>query len=1016
MNPGVLALRYQRIVYLLIAGLILSGAVSYFTMPAREDPEITIREAVITTQYPGFPAERVELLLTKPLERAVRAMAEVEEIRSSSFTGTSIIHVELHDHHDDLDPLWDELRRRVNEAASGLPDGARPPRINTDFSDVTVMTVAVTGPDFDPAELTEAAEHLEGAVYEVPGTLRVDLFGAQSERIYVELAGARLAELGVDAQAVYQALARQNLVRPGGTMEVGDKRLPVRVSGTYETVQDVRNTLVQLPELALPLPLKELARVYRAPMDPPQPLAYYQGEPAVVAAIAMDGTYRVLEYAERLRSRIDRLQSLLPAGIQLNVITDQSRAVSRAVYGVSANVLQTLAAVAGVVVLFLGLRSGLIVGSIVPAVMLATIAIMGFTGMALERMSLATLVIALGLLVDNGIVIAEDFKRRLAKGEDRRSVIASTGRELALPLLSSTLTTILVFLPLMLSDHISGEYTRSISLVILISLLLSWLIAMTLTPLLCYHFIRAPGTGGKNEPVNGSLFDSINRYYDGSLRRILSRPGRFLAAMLMLLVAAGVGLKFAPKQFFPDSDRPQVQVFVDLPAEASIEATDRAMGRLGDLLESSPFSDRIRDYAAYVGSGGPRFVLAMSPMDPAPNRGYMIINARTREDASDLVEWLRRVIPERFPALSAQITGMYLGPSDSTQLDVRVNGPDAAVLYATARDVAAALQDVPGAIHIRQSWDNRIPHLSLAVDQARARQAGLNSEDVIEAGLRHTTGHTLSVFHDGDESLPVVARPPANERQDPLQLTGRWLTGDQGQPVPLGQVADLALDWGYGRIERFNMTRSITVEARNTRMTAEDMVPIVEPALDSIRADLPPGHSITFDGVVQDSAEARAGITANLPLCLAIAALLLVLQFNSLRRAGLVFATIPLLLIGATLGLYVMGAEFGFMPLLGLYALAGILVNNAIVLISRIEIERERTDDLPTAIISAARRRLRPILITTITTVVGLLPLILFRDALFYGMASVIAFGLMVGTVLTLGVVPALYMILFRKA
>ncbi|GAB3387143.1 efflux RND transporter permease subunit [Azotobacter armeniacus] len=1014
MSPSAIALRYQRLVYLLVVGLILSGSLSYFTLPAREDPEITIREAVVTTQYPGLPTEKVELLITKPLERAIRAMGEVEEIRSSSFNGTSIIHVEMYDRHFDLDQLWDELRRRLNEAAPALPEGTRPPRLNTDFSDVAVMTVALTGEGFNRAELTEMAEHLEDAFYATPGTLRVDVFGAQPERVYVEARNARLAELGLDADTLYEALARQNLIRPGGVMETGDQRLPVLVSGAYDDVGAIGQTLIRLPELSAPLPLRDLADVYRAPLDPPQPLAYYRGAPAVIVAIAMHGNYRVLEYAERLRERIDTLRGELPVGYRLHVLTDQSEAVSRAVYGVTSNVLQTLAAVAAVVILFLGVRAGLIVGSIVPAVMLATIAIMGLSGMALERMSLATLVIALGLLVDNGIVIAEDFKRRLEAGQPRDRIVVDTGRELALPLLSSTLTTILVFLPLMLSEHISGEYTRSVSLVILISLLLSWLIAMTLTPLLCYHFACPPAGAGLKQPLSQRLFETMNRHYERRLRWLLRRPRAFLGAMGALLVLAVWGLKLAPQQFFPDSDRPQVQVFVDLPAEASREATDHAMRGLGDMLEEPPFAGRIVDHAAYVGSGGPRFVLSLTPIDPAPNRGYLLINARDRDDATTLINDLRNAIPARFPELSARIAGMFLGPSDSTQLDVRVSGPDADTVEATGKKVASAMKEIPGAIHVRQRWENRVPHLVVTVDQARARRAGLNTQAVIEAAAARVSGREISIFHEGDESIPIVARAPARERRDPRYLAGVMLRGEQGQAVPLEQVAALELDWGYGRIERVNMTRTLTVEGRNTRMTAEDMVPLLDPVLDAIRAELPPGHSIRYDGVVRQSAEARAGIIANLPLCLAIAALLLVAQFNSLRRASLILATIPLLLIGAALGLHVMRANFGFMPLLGLYALAGILVNNAIVLIDRIEIERARTDDFLEAMIGACMRRLRPIVISTVTTVVGLLPLIVFRDALFYGMACVIAFGLLIGTLLTLGVVPALYLLIFR--
>ena len=1022
MAPGLIALRFQRVVYLVVLALMVFGGVSYFTLPAREDPEITIREAVITTRFANLPAERMELLVTKPLEEAVRQMEEVEEIRSVSRAGTSIIHVEMFDRYFDLEQIWDDLRTRVDAARDDLPAGANPPQVNTDFSDVAVMTIALSGEEYTLAELSETAEHLRDRLYALGGTGRVDLLGTQPERIYLEARNERLARLGISPQAVLAAIAEQKILEPAGALDTGDARMSLTTGGPYNDVAAVRNARVSLPGIKAPVPLADLMKVRRSSMDPAGNRAYYNGEPAVIAAVSMRGGYSVLDFGETLRERVEAVRGELPAGYQLSIVTDQSDQVARAVYGVTSNVLQTLAAVLAVVVLFLGVRTGLIVGSVVPAVMLLTLAVMGFTDMTLQRMSLATLVIALGLLVDNAIVIAEDFKRRLEDGEDRDHIIGQTTRELALPLLSSTLTTILVFMPLMLAQHISGEYTRSISLVILISLTASWVLAMLVTPLLCYHFIRVPG--GANGALVGSdtasraentgSFGRLRGVYESALRRMMRHPWLVLGSIVALFALAIVSMRFAPTQFFPDSDRPQVQIYVDLPAEATRDATDQAMQRLAGVLKEDGFAGRIDDFAAYVGFGGPRFVLAQSPSDPAPNQGYMILNARDFAAAQSLIPDLREVVAERFPEMRARITGMFLGPSDSTKLDIRISGPDADHVYAISERVATALGQVRGAVHIRRDWQNRIHRLVVDVDAARAEAAGVTTQQVRDALARRYSGRAVGALVDGDDRIPIVARNVASQRQDPGAVADTPVTLPDGGSVPLAQLAEVRLRPGYSQIHRVNLSRTVTVEARNTLMTAEDMVPEVAPALDAIRADLAPGHSISFDGVVRRSGEARAALASNVPLCLAVVVLLLVAQFNSYRRAMLIVATVPLLLIGAVASLYTMGASFGFMPLLGLYALAGILINNAIVLIDRIELERAVGGDAFEAIVRAAGQRLRPILMTTATTIVGLLPLMIARDALFYGMASVIAFGLAVGTVLTLGVVPVGYALMFR--
>lgn len=1017
MNLTEHAQRRAPVVFTLLALLMGLGAVNYLTLPAREDPEITVREAVVTTSYPGLSAGRMERLVTKTLEEHIRQVAEIEEIRSVSMPGRSVIHVVIKDRYFDLDPIWTEVQDQVEAARHELPEGTQPPRVDDEFGDVAVMTLALRAEGWSHGAQFDLAQHIRDQLYGVAGTKRIDLLGVQEERIWIEIANARLAELGVPPETLIATLRSRNIIRPGGVIDTGERGFLIQPTGNFRTPEDAGDTLIRLPGRDAVIPLRDVAEVKRGTIDPPVRKAYYNGEPAIILALSMREGYRVLEYSARLEARLETLAAELPVGYRLEPVTVQADAVAETVFGVSINVLQTLAIVLAVVVLFLGVRTGLIVGSIVPMVMLITLGVMGLFELSLQRASLATLIIALGLLVDNGVVIAEDFKRRLEDGANRDQALRQTGGELALPLLSSTLTTILVFLPLMLAQHVSGEYTRSVSLVILISLSISWLLAMTVTPLLCHRFLRAPEANGTTHPIRRPdpaswLFAVMAFGYERLLRGILRFRWLVLAVMIVGLGLALVAIDRAPSRFFPPSDRAQILVYLNLPAGVTSRTTEARLETVFEALDEPGRFPEITDYGAYLGFGGPRFFLSLTPIDPAPNRAFLVINVRDFASVDPVIRDLRGLFHDRFPGLFARVTSMYLGPSDSTKIDIQVKGPDADYLYAQAERVAGILRDVPGTHTIWQDWENRITSLQVRVDPARARRANLTHADIAESLQGYFSGRRISQFREGDELFPIVARAQYAERTDLDRLRTLAVYGEDGIAVPLLQVADVAFVNEFARIHREDLTRTVTVEARNRRMSAEDMAPLIQAELDALEAELAPGHWIELDGVVKDAREGQAALAATLPLVVGAILVLLVAQFNGWLRAAMIVTTIPLLLIGVAIGLHVMDADFGFMPLLGVYALAGILVNNAIVLIDRIDIERRGCDDAFEALIAASVRRLRPILMTTITTILGLLPLIVFHDALFFGMASVMAFGLGVGTLLTLGVVPVLYSLL----
>ncbi|MDN3553877.1 efflux RND transporter permease subunit [Halomonas almeriensis] len=1020
MNLSQLAHRRRPVLYLATLIAMLYGLFSYFDMPAREDPKITIREALVTTEYPGLPAEQVEQHISKPLEESIRTIGEVERIRSTSMRGRSILHVEIKDRYFDLDQIWDELRQQVDAARPRLPAGAQEPVINDDFGDVAVVTAALTAQDFPQAAQQEMAEHIRAALYGVKGTGKVELLGIQEQRIFVDMDAARLVESGLSPSSLASQIEGRNIYPPGGVLDTGEQRLALAVSGEFEDLEALGNSEIRLPDGST-LRLRDLAELRRGYQDPAHRTAYFNGEPAIVFAISMLEGQSVLDFGHAIQARLDDLRTTLPAGYSLDIMTFQPDQVANAVYGVTASVIQTLAIVLAVVVLFLGVRTGLIVGSLVPAVMLVTLAVMGLTEMTLQRASLATLVIALGLLVDNAIVVAEDFKTRLEAGASRNRALAETGSELAMPLLSSTLTTILVFLPLMLAEHEAGEYTRSISIVIAITLLSSWFLSLTVTPALCHRFLKRPASAATEAPsISNRAFGWVAARYASLLRHLLHHRILFLMLMAGVLASGVFMMQLVPQKFFPDSDRSQVLVTIDFPSDIAANATDRRVRQLSEaLLDVPALRDDLASVAAYAGFGGPRFVLSLTPIDPAPNKGVMVLNVHDRDRVDAVIQATRHYLASQHPDISPQVTRMFLGPSDSTLLEVQVKGPDRGVLFQTARRVEDILHGIDGARDIRHSWEARIASLTIEVNQAQARRADITSRDIarsLEGGLN---GFQLGDYREGDDRVPIMLRYDDTERGSLERLKSMVVYPEAGAAagVPLNQVAEVSLDKGYYRIDRENLVRTITIEGRNQHRTAEDMVPLVTPALRQLEDELPPGHWIEFDGVVEESAEGQAALQANLPLCIGLIFILLVAQFNSFKRPLLITTTIPLVIVGVALGLLASRADFGFMVMLGLYSLAGIIINNAIVLIDRIDIERLQLEDHETqrdAVIKAAARRLRPILMSAITTVLGFLPLILGRDPLFYGMAAAMAGGLGIGTIMSLGVVPMLYTLFFR--
>ena len=1017
MNLTELAYKYQKLLFFIIAMFAIYGAYSYFTLPAQEDPSITIREAVVSTSYPGMSPERVELLITKKLEENIRKIPEIKEITSVSSTGSSVIHVKIQDKYFDIKNIWQNLRNKVNDVQKDLPDGTRPSIVNDEFGDVAVITLALTADGFTMRDMYDMSKHIRDHLYGVRGTKKIDVVGVQRERIYLEINTAKLEKLGINPKDISNTLRQQNIIHPGGEIDAGARSFVVEPTGNYLSVGDIGDTLIKIPASRglkeSVIPLKDIVNISRDYIDPPYQPSYFNGKPAVVFAISMLEGFNVLEYAPRALKEIENIKSTMPIGYNLDVATYQADVVANTINGVSLNVIQTLVIVLATVIMFLGFRTGSIVGALVPMVMVVSLALMNIFDIKLERMSLASLIISLGLLVDNGIVVAEDIMSRIENKIDRLEAIKQCGKELTVPLLTSSLTTILFFMPLMLAEHVAGEYTRSLSLVITIALLTSWVIAMTFTPLLCFYFIKIDTTKPKdNKP---SFMDKINKAYEVFLKGVLKIRYLFVLSMFALFIFSLYAAKDLPKRFFPDSDRPQILVYAQLPAGTSSRNMDTHMQDVFKELNNKEQFEHIESFSAYVGFGGPRFVLSLAPEDPADNNGFIIVNIDDVENQAITMKQLDEILKTKFPDMFFRVKRMFLGSSDASEYKIQVIGPDEDVIYKKSQEVLQVLRSMPGNSELRTDWQNRIMKISVNVDQQRARRAEITSDDIAASLSAYFSGSMITQYREKDNIIPVIFRAEGDERFNIDRLrTISIYSSKRGENVPLMQIADFEGVNQYSQIARQDMFRTVSIIGTNSSVTAQDFKEMFDPHMEELSKDLPINHKIAWAGVVKDSKEAQSALQANVPIAIGLIIVLLVGQFNSFRRPLIIMLTIPLSFIGAVWGLFISGSDLGFMVTLGLYSLAGIIINNGIVLIDRIDIERNSGKETYDAIISACVARLRPISMSTITTILGLLTLIIPHDPLFYGLSNAIAYGLAVGTILTLAVVPSLYAIFFR--
>ena len=1018
MNLTAAAIERNRVTLTIVALLVIAGGFAIQSLPKAQDPGFTVRTAVITTRFPGASPERVELLVTDKIEKKIQEMPEIDSIVSESRSGISVIYADFKQSYKVMRPIFDDLRRKVRAVTPDLPQGAQTPEVNDEFGDVFGSVYTLSGDGYSYAELKTVVDELRDELLKEPDIAKVSIHGSQQEVIFVEYNNARLADLGLSPQQLSASLASVNILSSGGDIVSGHERIMLEPTGNFESVEDLRRTVILLPGGAL-VYLEDIVEVYRGYKDPPRSVSRVNGEPTLAFAISMREGGDILKLGERLDVLMPELLSRYPWGITIDTVWFQADLVDDVVRAFSSSLLQAIAIVILIMIAFLGLRTGLVVGSLIPTTIVASFYVMQVFDITINRISLTALIIALGLLVDNAIVIVESILVRRENGQDAVTAAIESGKELKNPLLISSLTTAAAFMPIAMAKSDVGEYTSDIFYVVTIALLSSWLLAMTFVPMLTTVALKVtPTKKHGREAFEGRGYV----YYRKLLTLSLRCQYRFLAVIVLLFFVAIVGMGLVRQEFIAPSEDPVFSAKLELPLGTSIETSQEIIAEVDAFIEETYFSPatgepKIRNWLTFIGEGGPRFQLSLNPPSPNAANSFVIANTVTGEDVEEVIAGIENYVRERHPDLAAQVKRLENGPPVDYPIIVRIAGNDFDTLYSIADQVTGFLYSIPLVSDTRSSWGLQTKKLLVDVDQELARRSGVTSEDVaysLQAGL---TGIELTQYREGDELIPVTLRTIAADRQDFSKLDGLTVYSQvTGNNVPLKQVANVSLTFEPGIIERRDRDRTLSLNVQLLpEATAAEVVEVLVPWLEKAAKSWPAGHDFEIGGETEESGDANASIAAELPTAGMLILLLLVWQFNSLRKPAIILATIPLGLIGVTFGLLVANSSFGFFTILGLIALSGIIINNAIVLLDRIAIEirdfgRSRAD----AVMVACQQRLRPILLTTATTVLGMTPLLWGDTAMFKPMAITIIFGLAFATALTLLVVPVLYSKFFR--
>ena len=996
------ALKHRSFTIFLMIVVTVGGLASYFQLGRNEDPAFTFRIMVVQAAWPGATLDDTLSQVTERLERRLQEIKSLDFLRSYTSPGRTTIFVNLKGSTKPsaVPDIWYQVRKSIGDIRHTLPAGVVGPGFNDEFGDTYGLIYGFTAQGFTHRELRDYVEDIRSRLLHVPDVSSIEILGAQDEQIFAEFSTQQLAGLGIDRAALIAALQAQNAVSPSGSLQTGDEKLLLQVSGAFRSEQDI--LAVNFLSNGRLIRLRDIAQVRRSYADPPQPMFRVNGQPAIGLAIAMSEGGDILALGRNIKAEIHDAIADLPLGIEPTLVSDQPAVVRTAIGEFMTSLWQAIAIIMAVSFVTLGIRAGAIVALSIPLTMAIIFPIMEWLGIDLQRISLGALIIALGLLVDDAMTTIDVMTSRLAQGDSKEHAATFAYQTLAFPMLTGSFVTAAGFVPIGFARSAAGEYTFSIFAVVTIALIVSWFVAVLFAPLLGVVLLAKPG--GTAEP--GVVVRIFRSLLVGAMRmRWLT-----IVATVACFVIALLALPYVPRQFFPASDRPELVVDLALPQNASIYATDQAASRLDALLKGDPDVAR---WSTYVGRGAIRFYLPLDVQLPRDSLAQAVVVAKDVAARKRLQSKLEQSLAEQMPGVVARISPLELGPPVGWPVQYRVQGPDIAQVRSIALRVAQVLGGNGQVKDVNFDWIEPSRKVRISIDQDQARLLGLSSRALAEVLNAVMTGTPITQVRDNIYLVDVIARAQDEQRISLSTLQGLQLPLPNGRTVPLSQVASFDFVQEYPLVWRRQRVPTLTVQADvASGTTPEAAVQSLAPEIATLSKDLPKGYRIDVGGTVEESAQSQASVFDKVPLMLLLMVVFLMAQLHSFSRLALVLSVVPMGLIGIVIALLVFGQPLGFVAILGILALFGMIARNAVILIEQIETERAQRPQIWDAVVEATLSRFRPIMLTAISTVLGFIPI---APTVFWGpMAFAIMGGLFVATILTLIVLPALYVAWFR--
>ncbi len=1006
------SLKNKLLVYILTILSLAYGFITYEKMGKLQDPEFTIKDAVIVTTYKGASALEVEKEISDKLEEVIQTLPFVKKIRSKSSAGQSLIVVSMKDKYDKetLPQIWDHLRKKIADAQKYLPPRAGTSIINDDFGDVYGVILSIYGDEYSYDELKDYVDFLKKELILVDGVGKITTLGEQQRAITIEIKKEVLAKLGISKNQIIQELYLKNLVPNFGKANVGSEYISIRAKDDINSVEDLSNIIIKGVQGKSQIFLKDIAVIKDTYKEPTRKILQYDGYDAIAIGISTISGGNVIDMGKKLDLKLQKLEYKKPLGIKIGIVSHQAKDVELAIDAFMINLIEAVVIVMAVLLIFMGLRSGLIIGFVLIVTIVGSFIFMPPLGIMLERISLGALIIALGMLVDNAIVVVDGILSRIDRGDDIKESASKVVKQTAIPLLAATTIAILAFASIGTSDNSAGEYTRSLFLVILISLGLSWVTAMTITPLLAIKFLKPKKnkSGDTSEQYSSFLY----RGYGSILKFSINH--RYIVALIAIAIFAFAlsNFQYVKKNFFPDSSRPQIIVDYFLPQGTSIYTTKKYMT---DITKDIKKMDGVEHISTTIGGGNLRFLLPYAPEHPDSSYAQMLININDYKKADKLILEIENLSKKQYPNLNTFGKKFILGPGEGGKVQIKIFGNDLDKLRVYEQKVLKIFRDEPTAKAIRSSWHERVKVIQPIISNEKANLNGITRDGIANAILDTFDGRTIGVYREKTELIPIILRSPNSERDDIKNIENILIFSPlANKMIPLKQViTSYKTIFEDNIIYRYNRKRAITIHSDPINgYLPNDVIDSVKNKIEQINFE--DGYYIEWHGAYKSSKDAQASIYETIPMFVLIMILIVTALFNSLKKTMIIWLTVPFALIGVVGGLLLMDKAFGFMSLLGFLSLSGMLIKNAIVLIDEITLENEiYKKPLSLAIFDSGINRLRAVTMAALTTALGMMPLM--SDPFFSSMAVVIVFGLIVATMLTMILIPVFYTIFYKS-